>query len=218
MILLLMVWADDFTLVSGHISELQIMLSEFAEVLSRHGIWLKESKSQWMANRVAWQKLGDDSFQMEVPQVPGHQAILSFERVEQMIVLGSCLNVVADSAVAVDFAIERARRHWLQRRTQLCRRRVPLSRRIAAFYDTVGRTLLHGLEGVVLKQSVAKTVQSFDRQCLREMLCMKKRDDEAWLTFRRRQHAVIRQVFSKLGRMGWSCESPRSRTRCCRMV
>ena len=87
----------------------------------------------------------------------------------------------------------------MQRRAQLCRKRVPLAKRIRKYFGTVGLTLLHGLEGVDLSQGVLKSVQSFDRHCLRDMLCMRKPDDVGYIAFRRKPHAVLRRILSKMG-------------------
>ena len=47
--LLLLVWADDFTLIASSIMQLQVMLGEFQNFMLVHGIQLKSSKSFWMA-------------------------------------------------------------------------------------------------------------------------------------------------------------------------
>ena len=126
---------------------------------------------------------------------------LQFSQEEELVVLGSCLAINADSMVAIQFALSRGRHQWAKRRHQLCRRRVGLRRRVGRYYETVGQAVLHGLEGVPLSQTVLKAVQSFDRRCLRARLCMQKREEEGWMAFRTRQHAQLRRLFTGIGRV-----------------
>ena len=76
-----------------------------------------------------------------------------------------------------------------------------MSKRIGRYLSTVGLTLLHGTEGILLTQRVVKEVQAFDRHCLREMLCMKKPGLMGWTEFRRRQHRILRRTFSGMRRL-----------------
>jgi len=123
-----------------------------------------------------------------------------FSLASELVVLGACLSADADAPTAVEFALSRARHQWIRRRKQLCRMRVPLSKRIARYHATVCLTALHGLEGIPLSQTVLGQLQSFDRRCLRAMLGMRKRDEEGWVAFRSRQNRLLRRVFRKMGR------------------
>jgi hypothetical protein len=192
--LLILVWADDFTLVAASASQLRTMLGEFHAWLQAHGIQLKESKCKWMASEAALQQQGETEGAMNIEGV-------EFTRVDSMEVLGSSLTPSADSLSSIRFCIRRAWHHWFQRRSQLCRRRVPLLKRIERYLSTVGLTLLYGTEGLIMTQGLLKEVQSFDRHCLREMLCMKKPDVMGWTEFRRRQHRILRRALDALGRV-----------------
>ena len=55
-------------------------------------------------------------------------------------------------------------------------------------------TVLHGLEGVPLTQVLLGKVMSFDRRNLRSMLCLRKRPDELWKSYTKRQNALLRKV------------------------
>jgi len=131
----------------------------------------------------------------------GSEETVRFAQAGELVILGSRLAIDADAMVAVQFALSRGRCQWAKRRRQLCRRRVALGKRLERYYETVGQTVLHGLEGVPLSQSVLKAVQSFDRRCLRAMLCMHKREQEGWTAFRTRQHTLLRRVFTGIGRV-----------------
>lgn len=74
--LLFMAWADDFTIAAAGIDQLQLMLSELGSLLLAYGIRLKQSKSQWMANRYGWAHFGRNAYDM--------QAVLSAEFGEAM--------------------------------------------------------------------------------------------------------------------------------------
>ena len=145
-------------------------------------------------NEAASKGLGADECEMVIEDT-------CFSRVSSLEVLGACLSTTAESLVSIKFCIQRAWQRWFQRRPQLCRRRVPLSKRIERYLSTVGLTLLHGTEGILLTQGILREVQSFDRCCLREMLCMQKPSAMGWTEFRRRQYRILRDTFSGMGRL-----------------
>jgi len=87
------------------------------------------------------------------------------------------------------------------RRSQFCRRRVRLTLRVRRYYATVGLTVLHALEGVPLTQTLLGRVIRFDRRNLKSMICLKKRERETWLEFRRRQKRFVRRFLDKAGIM-----------------
>ena len=204
-LLLLLCWADDFTVVASSIMQLRIMLRELAEVFLEHGLHLKASKCNWFANTAAWKEIGTDSFIMRVDinakvgarlGIEGHMAHLSvpFQHKETLVVLGACLAPDADADVAMKFALSRGMGHWIQRRKALCRRRVLLCKRVRRYYSTVGATVLHGLEGLPLTQKLLGKVMSFDRRNLRSMLCLRKLPDETWKAYTKRQNTLLRKV------------------------
>ena len=114
-------------------------------------------------------------------------------------ILGGCLTTDADTDRAIEFALIRARGQWIQSMKLLCRRRVPISKRLQNYYATVGKSALHGLEGLPLTQTAVKNIVSFDRSCLRTMIAMVKREGEGRVDFRRRQNTLLRRLFTKLG-------------------
>ena len=122
------------------------------------------------------------------------ETIISFAYREEIVLLGSCLTLKADSQRSAEFTLGRAWQHWIQRRPQLCHKRIPLLKRIQRYYNTVAATALHGLEWVPLTQSIAKAIKSTDWRCLRSMLCLIKRSDENWVAFKRRQNGIIRKI------------------------
>eukprot|EP00973_Karenia_brevis_P022864 3148180-Karenia_brevis.AAC.1 len=99
--------------------------------------------------------------QSQLPNITHHKGstlqapVTEFTYEHELVILGTCLTADADAMAAVTSSLEKARKHWIQRRTQLCRKRVPLSKRIARYYDTVGLTALHGHEGLVITQEPA---------------------------------------------------------------
>ena len=189
-----MVWADDFTFVAAGVLQLAVMLREFKTFMEAQGIGLKASKCAWMASTPALEVLEQEDFRMEIGGI-------LFTHEDSLVVLGSRLSATGDTTTSLDFCKKRAWRHWFQRRAQLCRRRVPLSRRINRYYSTVGLTLLHGFEGIPLTQCSLRSVQSFDRHCLREMLCMRRPVGRGWVEHRRKQNAVLRRVLLRMGRV-----------------
>jgi len=204
-LLLLLCWADDFTVVASSISQLRTMLRELAHAFFEHGLQLKASKCKWFANKAAWKELGHTSYSMRVDidakfgQKIGLDGLMAhltvpFQQEDVLEVLGACLAPDADADVALRFALSRGRGRWMQRRKPLCRRRVLLCKRIRRYYSTVGLTVLHGLEGVPLTQSLLGKVMSFDRRNLRSMLCMRKRGDDTWKSFTKRQSRLLRKV------------------------
>ena len=56
--LLFLAWADDFVFVASGISQLKVMLTEFANLLHEYRLSLKETKCEWFANSVAWVQYG----------------------------------------------------------------------------------------------------------------------------------------------------------------
>ena len=190
------------------------MLTEFADLLNECGLECKATKSNWFANRAAWDELRDPQFRMRVPvssicsgrlgtsssgagQVRA-ATFLEFQLCSELIVVGSCLTVDADTDAAIDFALARARGLWMQSKTALCRKRVPISKRVENYYCSIGASALHGLEGVPLTQTALKKVMGFDRSCLRAMARMVKHEGETWVNFRRRQNKFLRNLFDKL--------------------
>ena len=87
------------------------------------------------------------------------------------------------------------------RKHQFCRRRVKLSLRVQRYYGTVGLTVMHGLEGVPLTQTLLRKVMSFDRRNLKSMLCLKKHTGEDWVDFYKRQMSLLRQFMCRAGIM-----------------
>ena len=124
---------------------------------------------------------------------------LRFTYCKELVILGGCLTTDADTDRAIEFALIRARGQWIQSMKLLCRRRVPISKRLQNYYATVGKSALHGLEGLPLTQTALKSIMSFDRSCLRAMIAMVKREGEGWVDFRRRQNTLLRRLFTKLG-------------------
>ena len=188
--LLILVWADDFTLVASSVSELHVMVTELAHAMSLHGVQLKESKCKWLANANALENTTDGVADMLTTGF-GHE--------ESLVILGVLLTQDADAQASADFAISRAQRHWFQRSKQLCRRRVPISKRILWYYATVGATALFGQEALPLTQKTLRAFQSFDRRCLHAILGIKKDCNMGWTAFRRRQNTKLRAIFLKMG-------------------
>ena len=106
---LVLIWADDFTFVAAGIEQLQKMLCEFQHFMMLHGVSLKKSKSYWMANARAFRDLGREEFEMKIPDI-------TFQRQESLVVLGARLAANGDSQVSLRYSIQRAWRHWFQRR------------------------------------------------------------------------------------------------------
>eukprot|EP00973_Karenia_brevis_P032278 4449700-Karenia_brevis.AAC.1 len=146
-----------------------------------------------------WSGTGVFEVPAEPQQTNGDMMSCRFTLTSRLVALGTCLTVDADPNACAEYALSRARTHWICRKSQLCRKRVPLSKRIRRYYGTVGLTALHGQEGNPITQNVLKAYQSFDRGCLRSMLCMRKRTDESWQAFKKRQNKLLRRVLSKMG-------------------
>ena len=128
--------------------------------------------------------LGDkDGMSMPISHIT-----LRFTHSPTLEVLGACLTPEADAMTSIDFASSRGFAHWIQRRCQLCRRRVLFSKLFHRYYAVVGLTVLHGLEGVPFSQALLRKVLSSDRRNLKSMLNMKKRSLEPWVDVRRRQN------------------------------
>ena len=100
---------------------------------------------------------------------------------------------------STDFALSRGFAHFVQRRCQLCGRRVLLIKRFLRYCATVGLTVLHGLEGVLLTQALLRKVLSFDRRNLKSMSNMQKRSLQPWVDFRRRQNRFLRGFMGRTG-------------------
>ncbi len=177
-----------------------------------HGVQLKATKCKWFANAAAWQELEASSYSMRIDidaqfgvkvgyASPMAHIGVPFALEPYLDILGARLTPDAGSEVAILFALSRGRRHWIQRRKQLCRRRVPLSKRILRYYATVGATVLHGLEGAPLTQLLLRKVQSLDRRNLHCMACLRKRPDETWIVFKRQQNRLLRTCMGEIGVM-----------------
>ena len=120
-ILLVLVWADDFTFIAADITQLKIMLTEFAEIVNEFGLDCKPSKSHWFANAFAWELLGKDDFKMavDISSVRGARSsttranlvrsatTLEFKYSEDLEIVGGCLSSDGSSDVSLDFAVAR---------------------------------------------------------------------------------------------------------------
>jgi len=188
------------------------MLTEFAHAMYVHGIQLKQSKCKWLANSVAQEMAGvaspdmkiriDAQLGSKVGQIsPISHIDVMFSQVSHLEVLGARLDSQAGAEDAIEFALSRGHCHWIMRRKQLCRRRVRLTLRVRRYYATVGLTVLHGLDGVPLTQALLRKVLSFDRRNLRSMLVMRKRGEETWVEYRRRQNRCLRCFMDNAGIM-----------------
>ena len=211
-LLLVLCWADDFTLVASSIPQLRTMLVELAKEMYEHGIQFKESKCNWFANTAAWEKLDTSTFSMRVDidaklgakvgwSSPISHVGVHFKPVLSLEVLGACLTPEADAEKSITFALSRGHGHWIMQRKQLCRRRVKLSARIQRYYKTVGLTVLHGLEGVPLTQALLQKVIAFDRRNLKAMAGLRKHIDEDWVAFHQRRSRFLRGFMGRAGIM-----------------
>jgi len=211
-VLLILCWADDFTLIASSVTQLRTMLTEFAHAMYVHGIQLKQSKCKWLANTAAQEQAGVESPTMAIRidaqlgiktgQIsPVSHVDVIFSRASRLEVLGACLTSQANAEDAIDFALSRGHGHWIMRRRQLCRRRVRLTLRVRRYYATVGLTVLHGLDGVPLTQALLRKVLSFDRRNLKSMLSMRKHSEETWVDYRRRQNRCLRRFMDRAGIM-----------------
>ena len=81
-------------------------------------------------------------------------------------VVGCCLSKTGDAEKSIDYALGSARGQWILRKKALCRKRVPLSKRLESYYSSVGASALNELEGVPLTQAVLRKVMTLDRSCL----------------------------------------------------
>ena len=122
------------------------MLEEFEVAMTEHGILLKPRECKWFGNKAAWEESGTESYSVRVEKTAalgskvgyGMDEVsidLPFDMEPSIEILGARLTPNADGDIAVKFALARGRKHWMQRRIQLCRCRVLLSKRIRRLHN-----------------------------------------------------------------------------------
>ena len=71
--------------------------------------------------------------------------------------------------------------------------------RLRRYKETVAKTLSWGLAGTRWTQRAFRSLLSFDRRCLPAMTARRRKADEGWVAYYRRQHQFLRRTFARMG-------------------
>ena len=184
-------WADDGILYASSKQNLETKFRELVETLHSALLALKPDPDclQWMCSASSWAPSSPILF---------GQDVYSVQHVDSIVHLGSCIDSMNSVSAAIAHRLKVSWQHWHDRKSQLCRRRVPLRKRILRWFQTVGKTLCFGLgELNLLNEHIAK-LDSFNLYCLRCMLSRRRPTNMTPWDFNHRLNVKIRGILREM--------------------
>jgi hypothetical protein len=128
----ILAWADDLLIFANSREELDTKLGNLLEVLRDHRLDVKQDSLEWTCT---FNQHHHDKGDLVVPHRRGHKGLN---------ILGVWIDPGNDNSTMWMHRLKEAHLSWLGLKAQLCRRRVPLRKRIQRWQCTVGKTLLWG--------------------------------------------------------------------------
>jgi hypothetical protein len=192
----ILAWADDLLVFANSRRELETKLGNLLEVLRDHRLDVKQNSLEWACT---FNQHHHDKGDLEIPHRRGQVKFVF--RPKGLNILGVWIDPGNDNSTMWKHRLTEAHLSWLGLKAQLCRRRVPLRKRIQRWQSTVGKTLLWGCGAWTMTKEDFLKIQSFQLRCFRHMWGRRARLDELW------SHTCIRLTHQIKGMLKkWNIE------------
>ena len=201
--LVLQCFADNFFTLADSYENAITMARELAQTLRKHKLRIKPSSLQLLANIPAWEdfnKAGHTgTFELDPERNFGYGEGLPVQSVAKMAILGTLVDREGRDRTAYEHRLACAHHVWRREARILCNKRLPLSRRLQRYQDTVVASALYGAGSWNLLQAELGNMRTWQLQHLRAMLCLRKPPLDKWPEFFKQSATVARTKFANAG-------------------
>ena len=121
--------------------------------------------------------------------------------VEGMEALGSWLDSRGCSEASLWHRISKGNSLFFAKKAMLCDPKVPVKRRIRAFYSTCVAAVLHGAGEWAYTQSMFQALRIWELGKLRRVLCLRRRTNETWVDHMKRTGPAVARQLKKHGQL-----------------
>ena len=86
---------------------------------------------------------------------------------------------------------------FFAKKALFCDPKIPVSKRISAFYSTCVPTVLHGAGECAFTQGMFQSLRSWELGKLRRILCLRRRPNEGWVDYMKRTGPIVAKQLKK---------------------
>ena len=166
-------WADDLYAMAGTMNHLTRILEDMTNAIQRLGIRWKEKSLTIVAGPFAEYKSGDV---VEIVRNSGRRWV--WRVVEGMEALGTWLDNRGCSEASMWHRISKANSMFYAKKALFCAPKLPVKRRIDAFWSTCAPAAFHGAGEWAFTQSMFQALRIWELGKLRRVLCLRRRPNE----------------------------------------
>ena len=173
--------ADDLYAMAGTMNHLTRILEDMTNAIERLGMRWKEKSLTIVAGPFTEYKPGD------VVEIISNSGIRWIWRVvEGMEALGTWLDNRGCSEASMWHRISKANSMFYAKKALFCDPKLPVKRRIDAFYSTCVPASLHGAGEWAYTQSMFQALRIWELGKVRRVLCLRRRPNECWVDYMKR--------------------------------
>ena len=111
--------------------------------------------------------------------------------------LGSWLDCRGCSETRMWHRISKGNSLFYAKKALFCDPKIPVCKRISAFYSTCVPTVLHGAGEWAFTQSMSQSLRSWELGKLRRDHCLRRRPNEGWVDYMKRTGLIVAQQLKK---------------------
>ena len=187
-------WADDLYAMAGTMKHLTHILEDKTNAIERLGMRWKEKSLTIVAGVLTEYEPGDT---VEIISYGGVRWI--WRVVEGMEALGTWLDNRGCSEASMWHRISKANSMFYAKKALFCDPKLPVKKRIEAFYSTCVPAALHGAGEWTYTQSMFQALRIWELGKLRRVLCLRRRPNEGWVDYMKRTGVIAARQLKKHG-------------------
>ena len=187
-------WADDLCPMAGTMNHLTRILEDKTNAIERLGMRWKEKSLTIVAGPFTEYKPGDT---VEIISNGGVRWI--WRVVEGMEARGTWLDNRGCSEACMWHRISKANSMFYAKKALFCDPKLPVKKRVEAFYSTCVPAALHGAGEWAKTQSMFQALRIWELGKLRRVLCLRRRPNEGWVDLLKRTGVIAARQLKKHG-------------------
>ena len=185
-------WADDLYAMAGSMEHLIRILTDMTNAIEELDMRWKEKSLKIVAGPYTEYR-------------PGHTIEIMSKRdkkytwhvTEGMEALGTWLDSRGCSETSMWHRISKGNSLFYAKKALFCDPKIPVCKRISAFYSTCVPTVLHGAGEWAFTQSMFQSLRSWELGKLRRVLCLRRRPNEGWVDYMKRTGLIAAKQLKK---------------------
>ena len=187
-------WADDLYAMAGTTEHLTRILKDMTNAIEKLGLRWKKKSLNIVAGPYSELKPGDT---VQITSDMGQ--CWTWLVVAGMEALGTWLDSRGCSEASMWHRVSKGNSLFYAKKSLMCDPKVPVKKRIQAFYSTCAAAVLHGSGEWAYTQSMFQALRLWELGKLRRVLCLRRRTNESWVDHMKRTGPIVARQLKKHG-------------------